>query len=100
MVGYLSQRVMVMYLGRVVEEGEVRQVLEKPRHPYTQALWAAGERGETTLEGEPPSPVNVPKGCSFNPRCPHAEKRCREEVQELVETAGGWKTACWKWDKI
>jgi oligopeptide/dipeptide ABC transporter ATP-binding protein len=99
-VGYLSDRVLVMYLGRVVEEGRVEQVLRKPRHPYTQVLLAASEGQKVSVGGEPPSPVNVPQGCAFHMRCPFAEKRCREERQELMEVEGAWKVACWKWEKL
>jgi len=99
-VGYLSQRVLVMYLGRVVEEGLTEKVLGLPRHPYTQALLAASEGKKLQVAGEPPSPVDVPKGCAFHPRCPFSEKKCQVEPQSLAEVEKGWKTACWKWDQL
>lgn len=99
-VGYLSQRLLVMYLGKVVEEGEATEVLSKPRHPYTQALLASSEGRGAKIEGEPPNPARAPLGCSFHPRCVHAEDRCRAENQPLLNDPKGWKVACWKWDRI
>jgi peptide/nickel transport system ATP-binding protein len=84
-VAYLADRVSVMYLGRIVEEGPVAGVLEHPRHPYTQALLSAiprveagGERRVIRLEGELPSPASPPPGCHFHPRCPAAMPVCRK----------------------
>ena len=75
----LAQEVAVMYLGRIVERGRVEEVLERPRHPYTQALLSAvpqvegtGRREVIRLEGDMPSPANPPTGCHFHPRCPQA----------------------------
>jgi len=99
-VGYLSDKVLVMYLGRVVEEGNTEQVLRTPRHPYTQILLSASRGNKVVVKGEPPSPVQKPSGCAFHPRCPYAEKRCQEAKQELVEDNTGWKVACWKWDRL
>jgi oligopeptide/dipeptide ABC transporter ATP-binding protein len=95
-VGYLSRRVLVMYLGRVVEEGEAARVLSEPRHPYTRALLESSREGRVTVKGDPPSPLRPPPGCPFHNRCPLAEERCRREPQELRETEPGWKAACWK----
>ncbi|HJT25740.1 MAG TPA: oligopeptide/dipeptide ABC transporter ATP-binding protein, partial [bacterium] len=99
-VGYLSQRVLVMYLGRVVEEGKTEQVMEKPRHPYTKALLAASEGRGVKIEGEPPNPAQIPSGCPFHPRCAFAEERCRMEKQILSNDRTDWKVACWKWDRL
>jgi oligopeptide/dipeptide ABC transporter ATP-binding protein len=99
-VGYISRRVLVMYLGRVVEAGTVEQVLQKPKHPYTQVLLKASMGSSVALKGEPPNPVNTPKGCPFSTRCPHVENRCLTEKQELQEVEGRWRVACWKWHKI
>lgn len=99
-VGYLSERVLVMYLGKVVEEGMTDQVLKKPRHPYTQILLAASGGQKIGVKGEPPSPVHPPSGCTFHTRCPHAEKRCKEEGQNLMEVGQDWKVSCWKWDRL
>jgi peptide/nickel transport system ATP-binding protein len=82
-VKYLADRVAVMYLGRIVEEGNTAEIFETPRHPYTQALLSAaprtsGEQGmeKIVLEGDVPSPINPPAGCHFHPRCPRAESEC------------------------
>jgi peptide/nickel transport system ATP-binding protein len=84
-VSYLADRVAVMYLGRIVEEGPVAEVLEQPLHPYTQALLSAvpqleagTQREIIRLEGDLPSPSSPPPGCHFHPRCPAAQPRCRE----------------------
>ena len=81
-VEYLAHEVAVMYLGRIVEQGRVDEVLRSPRHPYTQALLSAvpevdGAREIIRLGGEPPSPANPPVGCHFHPRCPQARAECR-----------------------
>ncbi|MCC6916609.1 dipeptide ABC transporter ATP-binding protein [Nitrosomonas sp.] len=84
-VDYLADEVAVMYLGRIVESGRTEEVLDDPRHPYTRALLSAvpvhepGSRREIMrLQGEPPSPANVPQGCHFHPRCPYVMPVCRE----------------------
>jgi oligopeptide/dipeptide ABC transporter ATP-binding protein len=89
-VRHIADRVMVMYLGKLVEEGLVNDIFERPLHPYTQALLSANPkidpnlRGERTLlEGDVPSPADPPPGCSFHPRCPLAESVCRETEPEL-----------------
>lgn len=99
-VGYLSDRVLVMYLGRVVEEGKTELVLRKPKHPYTRVLLSASEGQRIKLQGEPPNPIYTPSGCAFHSRCPYAENRCLEEKQELAETETAWKVACWKWNQM
>ena len=99
-VGHLSRRVLVMYLGRVVEDGETAKVLAEPRHPYTKALLTAGREGKAVVQGDPPSPVHPPPGCTFHTRCPMAESRCRAERPELGDTDPGWKSACWKWREV
>jgi peptide/nickel transport system ATP-binding protein len=84
-VEYIADEVAVMYLGRIVERGSVDEVLENPRHPYTQALLSAvpvvdleSERHIMPLHGDLPSPANPPPGCHFHPRCPHVMQVCRE----------------------
>jgi oligopeptide/dipeptide ABC transporter ATP-binding protein len=91
-VAHMSHTIAVMYLGRIVEIGEAEMVARAPRHPYTQALFAAAlpahpdERAEheAVLAGEVPSPVNPPSGCRFHPRCPHVMPRCSVEEPPLV----------------
>jgi len=89
-VRHIADRVMVMYLGKLVEEGLKDDIFERPLHPYTQALLSANPkidpnlRGERTLlEGDVPSPADPPPGCSFHPRCPLAESVCRQIEPEL-----------------
>ncbi|MDE0220888.1 MAG: ABC transporter ATP-binding protein [Spirochaetaceae bacterium] len=100
-VHYVSDRVAVMYLGRIVETGGAAEVFRNPRHPYTEALLASSpsidpheKPAEVALEGDVPSPVNPPPGCHFHPRCPYAEDRCRMEATPLVEVAPGHRSAC------
>lgn len=99
-VGYLSQRLLVMYLGKVVEEGKTEEVLNKPRHPYTRVLLEASEGQVVKIKGEPPNPAQIPSGCSFHPRCAFAEDRCRMEKQQLQDKGNEWKVACWKWERL
>ena len=100
-VAHVSDRVAVLYLGKLVEIGPTRAVLREPAHPYTRALLAAvprldrvRARGEGRLTGEPPSPVRPPAGCRFHPRCPHALPVCRERAPDLLEVAPGHRAAC------
>jgi peptide/nickel transport system ATP-binding protein len=87
---HFADRIAVMYLGRVVEQGPATEVVRNPRHPYTRALLSVvpkrDPRDRTTaqiLEGETPDPIEIPRGCRFRPRCPVAEDRCREIDPEL-----------------
>lgn len=100
-VRLVSNRIAVMYLGRVVEAGETQAVFESPSHPYTQSLLAAvpivGGRRVTEnfwLEGEPPNPANLPTGCRFRTRCSRAEARCAQEEPELRVLADNRQVAC------
>jgi oligopeptide transport system ATP-binding protein len=97
----ISRRVMVMYLGKIVELGVAGAVVQAPRHPYTQALVSAvpeideqTQRPRIVLSGEMPSPIDSPTGCPFHPRCPIAEARCKVEVPALREVAPGHWAAC------
>ena len=100
-VEHLSRRILVMYLGRVVESGDAREVCHSPKHPYTQALISAvpvvdpeSKRQRIILAGDVPSPINPPSGCPFHPRCPVAEARCRSDVPALREVGRGRWAAC------
>jgi len=90
-----------MYLGRIVEIGDTEAIFDKPRHPYTQSLLAAipkigGARVTDTfsLEGEPPSPTNLPTGCRFRGRCPMAQAICAEQDPALRDVGAGQQAAC------
>ncbi len=108
LVGHLCDRVAVMYLGRIVETGPAGELLAGPAHPYTRALLAAVPppdpalaRGRTApLPGDLPSPVDVPPGCRFHPRCPFAEERCRREEPALVPRGPGRFVACHLADRL
>jgi oligopeptide/dipeptide ABC transporter ATP-binding protein len=100
-VQHLSQRVAVMYLGRIVEVADTAELFSNPRHPYTRALLDSIPRMSAesvneafVLEGEPPSPFNVPSGCRFNPRCPYATDACRTTDPALESVAPGHLSAC------
>ena len=99
-VEHLSDRVAIMYLGRVVEQADAEEVFARPNHPYTQALLAevprldARARRFTAIKGEIPSPLNPPTGCHFHPRCPHAFARCSIEAPALKDVAPGHRSAC------
>jgi len=100
-VSYLADRVAVMYLGRIVEEGSVGDVLDNARHPYTQALLSAvptldkeTHREIIRLEGDMPSPANPPAGCHFHPRCPRAVEVCRSSYPAQVQLGAGHSARC------
>jgi peptide/nickel transport system ATP-binding protein len=99
-VEHISDRVYIMYLGRIVEVARTEDLFAAPNHPYTQALLREVPRLDTRhsdflpIEGEIPSPLDPPPGCHFHPRCPHATARCREEVPVLKEIAPGRQSAC------
>jgi oligopeptide transport system ATP-binding protein len=102
-VKYLSDRIAVMYLGRLVELGLAADVVERPLHPYTRALVSAvpvpdpereRKRRRILLQGDPPSPMNPPAGCSFHPRCPFAIDACKHAIPKLEEKEPGRLAAC------
>jgi peptide/nickel transport system ATP-binding protein len=99
-VEHISDRVAIMYLGRIVEEAPVEDVFRRPNHPYTKALLTEVPRIETgkrrfeAVKGELPSPLDPPKGCHFHPRCPFAMERCRVEVPVRKEVAPKHLSAC------
>ncbi len=101
-VAYLANRVAVMYLGRIVEEGMVEEVLNNPRHPYTQALLSAvptlkadSGRSIIRLVGDMPSPANPPAGCHFHPRCQFVKPECRMHYPEVTTLSGTHKASCY-----
>lgn len=100
-VRHISDRVGVMYLGKMVEVSESEQLYAKPLHPYTQALLSAVPvpdpdyiKEEVLLEGDMPNPANPPSGCTFHPRCPYKMDICTQVVPDLVELAKGHSVAC------
>jgi peptide/nickel transport system ATP-binding protein len=102
-VEYLCDRVVVLYLGRVMEVAETDALYAQPLHPYTQALLAASPKPDpeqpctpVPLQGDIPSPMNPPSGCVFRTRCPHAVQRCAAELPPLTEVRPGRFSACWR----
>lgn len=100
-VGHISDRIGVMYLGKMVEVGNAQAVFDEPLHPYTQALFGAipmpivdNQRELKVLEGNVPSPINPPSGCRFHTRCPIAQKMCQETEPVLRQVRGGREVAC------
>jgi len=100
-VRYISDRVMVMYLGQVVEIGDCEIMFTEPRHPYTRALLSSipsldpdQRTNEPALTGDPPNPINPPNGCRFHTRCVHAQEVCKVEVPTLTEQEDGQSVAC------
>lgn len=102
MVRHISDQIAVMYLGRIVEYGNWREVLESPKHPYTTALIESipdhskigGIDFENILEGEVPDPANLPNGCAFHLRCPLAVTACSSEVPDLIQITSSHSVAC------
>ena len=101
-VARMCDRVAVMYAGRIVECGPVRQVFERPSHPYTQALIAsvprlAGATGRLpTIDGQPPSLLDLPAGCRFAPRCPYADQQCRDSYPGSFAVGDDHAADCWR----
>ena len=100
-VEHISRRMLVMYLGRIVESGDAQAICQSPKHPYTQALISAvpvvdpdSRRRRIILPGDVPSPIHPPEGCPFHPRCPIAEARCKTEAPPLREIRPGHHAAC------
>jgi len=102
-VRHISNRISVMYLGKIVETAPSGKLQQSPVHPYTKALFSAvpnfkspGGKSRILLEGDVPSPINPPSGCVFNPRCPMAETTCRKEVPRLTSIGPDHSVACLK----
>jgi peptide/nickel transport system ATP-binding protein len=99
-VEHIADRILIMYLGRIVESAPAEELFREPNHPYTQALLAEVPRLDqrkrrfTPVTGEIPSPLDPPRGCHFHPRCPHAMERCRREAPVLQQIAPGRLSAC------
>jgi oligopeptide transport system ATP-binding protein len=108
-VKHISDRIAVMYLGKIVELGPATDVIERPRHPYTQALVSAipqldpdlqRSKPRLVLAGDPPSPLQPPTGCAFHPRCPHVQAECRT-TNPLLQVAGPQRNvACLRLNEI
>jgi oligopeptide/dipeptide ABC transporter ATP-binding protein len=106
-VRHVSDRVAVMYVGRLVEVAPTDELYTTPKHPYTQALLAAVPKADPALRdtaaapmGEVADPANPPPGCAFNPRCPFAVDRCRTELPALRDVGGGHLAACHRADEL
>jgi oligopeptide transport system ATP-binding protein len=108
-VKHISDRVAVMYLGKIVELGPAVEVIEHPRHPYTRALVSAiptpdpdieRNKKRLVLPGDPPSPLNPPAGCAFHPRCPYVQEKCKVGVPPLVPCGPNREAACVRLDEI
>jgi len=100
-VEFIADRVAVMYLGRIVELSPAKNLYADPRHPYTSALLSSvptiepsRRKDRQILEGDVPSPINPPSGCTFHPRCPEAGERCTKERPELIDLGNGHSSAC------
>ena len=105
-IGYLADRVAVMYLGEIVEMGPVDSVLSRPHHPYTQSLMSAvpevdhtGPKVRVRLTGDLPSPMNPPSGCKFHTRCPLAVEICKISVPQIESVGTGHLASCHRLDE-
>jgi len=108
-VRHISDRVAVMYVGKMVELTDRNEIFDNPLHPYTRALLSSipipdpvleKRRSRMILVGDVPSPVNPPSGCRFNPRCPYAEDNCKTDEPALTEVRTGHFVACHYWDEV
>jgi oligopeptide/dipeptide ABC transporter ATP-binding protein len=106
-VKHISDRIAVMYLGRIVETGTADEVFGNPRHPYTRALLSAipvaspeARRDRKILQGDVPSPINPPPGCHLHTRCPYAQEVCRIDQPPLYEAGPGHRSACHFWASL
>ena len=103
-VARMCDRVAVMYAGRIVEQGPVRDIFDNPSHPYTEALIASVPKLEEqvdwlySIEGQPPLLMNLPEGCRFAPRCPSAQDRCTAEYPSTYSVGDNHTADCWRMD--
>ncbi len=106
-IRYISDKIAVMYLGRLVEYGPTDDVIENPKHPYTRGLMSASpilnphdrDKEKYIMGGEPGSLIHLPKGCHFNPRCPYAGERCMQETPENVYLSDSHQVTCFMYDE-
>ena len=105
-VAEMADRVVVMYAGKIVEEADVKSLFKQPLHPYTQGLLKSIPRLDeerdklNVIEGSIPSPLELPSGCRFSSRCPHAQSRCSSDEPKLEVVDNGRKVACWYWKEL
>jgi peptide/nickel transport system ATP-binding protein len=105
-VAELCHRIVVMYAGKVVEEGNVSEILSHPRHPYTKGLIRSIPRMDKDVDrlysipGNVPMPGSITEGCRFSPRCEYAMDQCRSELPELLEISPEHRNRCWMTSKI
>jgi peptide/nickel transport system ATP-binding protein len=105
-IAEVTDRIGVMYAGKLVELGDTLDVFHRPRHPYAYLLLGStpsitGPRRKLApLEGEPPNLLDPPAGCRFNPRCPFATDQCRTEEPPMTDIGGSHQVACWNWEDV
>jgi len=105
-IRYISDRVAVMYLGKLVEFGPTEEVIKNPKHPYTEGLMAASpildphdrDKEKYLMQGDPGSLINLPTGCHFHPRCPYATERCVNETPQDIILSDGHQVTCFKYE--
>lgn len=105
-IRYISDRVAVMYLGKLVEFGPTKEVIENPKHPYTEGLMAASpilnphdrDKEKYLMQGDPGSLINLPTGCHFHPRCPYSTERCENEQPQNIILSNGHQVTCFKYE--
>ncbi len=105
-IRYISDRVAVMYLGKLVEFGPTKEVIENPKHPYTEGLMAASpilnphdrDKEKYLMQGDPGSLINLPTGCHFHPRCPYSTERCENEQPQNIILSDGHQVTCFKYE--
>lgn len=105
-IRYISDRVAVMYLGKLVEFGPTEEVIKNPKHPYTEGLMAASpildphdrDKEKNIMQGDPGSLINLPTGCHYHPRCPYATERCVKEIPQDIILSDGHQVTCFKYE--